>query len=277
MRELGEMLVDIHGQHEHQSLMKPSTQRQLLDDYANHKKPLSDLKTVFQQWHKIDSEYKQLKNAADERNDRIDLLRYQVQELDTLALLENEYPQLEEEHQRLANADRLMEISQQALQVIYDEEESNVYSQLSQQAAQIETLSETDHKLLPAKNMLNEAMIQIEETASHLRDYLSQLENDPQRLEELDNRIALIHDLSRKHHVKPKQLTEIHQQLSDELNRLDHADENLIELEKQSQQLEQKILNLAQKLSQSRKKKARELNKKITAAMQTLGMQGGCV
>jgi DNA repair protein RecN (Recombination protein N) len=275
MRELGEKLVDIHGQHEHQSLMKASTQRQLLDDYARHKKPLADLKNIFQQWHKADSEYSQLKNAATERNDRIDLLRYQVQELDTLALLENEYQQLEEEHQRLANTDRLTEISQHALQVLYDEEDNSVYSQLSQQAAQIESLSATDDKLSPAKNMLNEAMIQIEETASHLRDYLSQLENNPQRFEEVDSRIALIHDLSRKHHVDAQQLTVIHKQLSDELTLLDHADENLLELEQKSKQLQQKFLNMAVKLSQSRKKSARQLNKKITAAMQALGMQGG--
>jgi len=275
MRELGEMLVDIHGQHEHQSLMKPQMQRQLLDDYANHKKSLTELKTVFQQWNKTNTEYNQLKNASDDRNDRIDLLRYQVQELDALALTDGEYQNLTEEHQRLANSDHLMETSQTALQVLYEAEEGSVYSQLSQQASQIESLSETDHQLSPANNMLNEAMIQVEETASHLRDYLSQLESNPQRFQELDSRIALIHDLSRKHHVEPEKLIEIHQQLTDELNNLDHADENLLGLEKQSKQLQEKYLSLATQLSKSRKKTAKALNKQITEAMQTLGMQGG--
>jgi len=275
MRELGEMLVDIHGQHEHQSLMKPQMQRQLLDDYANHKKSLTELKTVFQQWNKTNTEYNQLKNASDDRNDRIDLLRYQVQELDALALTDGEYQNLTEEHQRLANSDHLMETSQTALQVLYEAEEGSVYSQLSQQASQIESLSETDHQLSPANNMLNEAMIQVEETASHLRDYLSQLESNPQRFQELDCRIALIHDLSRKHHVEPEKLIEIHQQLTDELNNLDHADENLLGLEKQSKQLQEKYLSLATQLSKSRKKTAKALNKQITEAMQTLGMQGG--
>jgi len=275
MRELGEMLVDIHGQHEHQSLMKPQMQRQLLDDYANHKKSLTELKTVFQQWNKTNTEYNQLKNASDDRNDRIDLLRYQVQELDALALTDGEYQNLTEEHQRLANSDHLMETSQTALQVLYEAEEGSVYSQLSQQASQIESSSETDHQLSPANNMLNEAMIQVEETASHLRDYLSQLESNPQRFQELDCRIALIHDLSRKHHVEPEKLIEIHQQLTDELNNLDHADENLLGLEKQSKQLQEKYLSLATQLSKSRKKTAKALNKQITEAMQTLGMQGG--
>ena len=275
IRELGEMLVDIHGQHEHQSLMKPKMQCQLLDDYAKHKKSLINLKTVFQQWNKTNTEYHQLKNASDDRNDRIDLLRYQVQELDTLALVDGEYQNLTEEHQRLANSDQLMETSQTALQVLYEAEEASVYSQLSQQASQIEALSETDHQLSPANTMLNDAMIQVEETASHLRDYLSQLENDPQRFQELDSRIALLHDLSRKHHVEPEQLINIHQQLTDELNNLDHADENLLQLEKQSKQLNEEYLALAKQLSKSRKKTARTLNKKITEAMQTLGMQGG--
>jgi DNA repair protein RecN (Recombination protein N) len=275
MRELGEMLVDIHGQHEHQSLMKPQMQRQLLDDYANHKKTLTELKTIYQNWNKTSTEYTQLKNASNDRNDRIDLLRYQVQELDTLALVEGEYKNLEEEHQRLANSDKLMETSQNALQALYEADENNVYSQISQQASQIEALSETDHKLSPANNMLNEAMIQIEETASHLREYLSQLESNPQRFQELDTRIGVIHDLSRKHHVEPEQLTDIHQKLSDELNNLDHADENLLDLEKLSTQLEEKYLKLATQLTKSRKKTAKELNKKISEAMQTLGMQGG--
>jgi len=275
MRELGEMLVDIHGQHEHQSLMKPQMQRQLLDDYASHKNLLNELKTVFKDWNKTSTEHTQLKNAASDRNDRIDLLRYQVQELDTLALIKGEYKNLEEEHQRLANSDKLMETSQHALHILYDADDANVYSQLSQQASQIEALSEMDHKLSPANNMLNEAMVQVEETASHLREYLSQLESDPQRFQEVDSRIALIHDLSRKHHVEADQLTEIHQQLTDELNNLDHADENLLELEKQSKQLEQKYLKLATQLTKSRSKAATELNKKISSAMQTLGMQGG--
>jgi len=275
MRELGEMLVDIHGQHEHQSLMKPQMQRMLLDDYANNKEKLTALKNTFNEWNKTNSEYQQLKTDTKDRNDRIDLLRYQVQELDELSITEDEHTSLNEEHQRLANADRLMETSQTALQTLYENDESNIYSQLSHQASQIESLSETDHNLSPANTMLNEAMIQIEETASHLRDYLSQLDNNPARFQEVETRLGLIHDLSRKHRIEPGQLIEVHHQLAQELNNLDHADENLVSLEKRSNDLKDKYLKLAKQLSKARQKTAKDLNIKISEAMQTLGMQGG--
>ena len=275
MRELGEMLVDIHGQHEHQSLMKPQMQRMLLDDYAKNKEKLAALKNTFNEWNKTNSKYQRLKADTKDRNDRIDLLRYQVEELDELSLTEDEYISLNEEHQRLANADHLMEISQTALQALYETDETNIYSQLSHQASQIESVSETDSHLSPACTMLNEAMVQIEETASHLRDYLSQLDNNPVRFQEVESRLGLIHDLSRKHRVEPGQLIEVHQQLAEELNNLDHADENLVSLEKTSNALKDKYLKLAKQLSKTRQKTAKDLNQKITDAMQTLGMQGG--
>jgi DNA repair protein RecN (Recombination protein N) len=275
MRELGEMLVDIHGQHEHQSLMKPQMQRQLLDDYGSNKSKLIELKNIFSEWNKINSQYQQLKIDTKDRNDRLDLLRYQVRELDDLSIEDNEYLSLNEEHQRLANTDHLMEVSQTALQTLFDAEDVSVYSQLSHQASQIESLSDTDQKLSPANVMLNEAMVQIEETASHLRDYLSQLENDPAKFQQVESRLGLIHDLSRKHHVEPGQLIEIHKKLSNELNNLDHADENLISLEKNSNEFKEKYLKLTKQLTKSRKKTAKDLNRKITDAMQNLGMQGG--
>ncbi|MCW9006001.1 MAG: DNA repair protein RecN, partial [Gammaproteobacteria bacterium] len=275
MRELGEMLVDIHGQHEHQSLMKTQTQRQLLDDYANHKTSLDKLSSIYSQWKKTSTEYKQLSDASNERNDRIDLLRYQVQELDDLSLVAGEYKILDEEYQRLANSDKLMDTCQTALQTLYETDDNNLYSQLSVQASKIETLSETDHKLSPANTMLTEAMVQIEETAGLLRDYLSHLENDPKRFTEIEQRLNSILDLSRKHRVDPEQLHEIHEQLGKELDNLDHADENLSSLEKETEELRNKYITEAGKLSQSREKAAKTLNKKISDAMQTLGMSGG--
>jgi len=275
MRELGEMLVDIHGQHEHQSLMKPAMQRQLLDDYADHKQQLEELKSIYNQWQTTKTEYEQLKNASDDRNDRIDLLRYQVQELDNLALEENEYKHISDEHQRLANADRLMAVSQTALQVLYESEQASIHSQLSQQASQIESISETDNQLSPINNLLNDAIIQVEEASSALRDYLDQLESDPQRLAEIESRFSLIHDMARKHRVEPEQLIDIHQQLAKELDNLDHADENLSLLESRCEQLDKDYLDKARTLSESRHQTASKLNESITEAMQTLGMSGG--
>ena len=275
MRELGEMLVDIHGQHEHQSLMKSQMQRQLLDDYGNHKALLTNLADTYKQWKKVSTQYEQLRSDTTDRNDRIDLLRYQVQELEELALVEGEFKTLNEEHQRLANADRLMETCSSALNALYESEDASLYTQLSHQASELETISEADHALSPANEMLNEAMVQVEETSSLLRSYLDQMDNDPVRYKEVEQRIATIHDLSRKHRVEPEELTNVFQQLSDELNNLDHADENLEQLEKQTNQLKNDYLKVADKLSKSRQKVAKDLNKQISEAMQTLSMTGG--
>ena len=275
LRELGEMLVDIHGQHEHQSLMRSDMQQQLLDDFGQHKSLLLELKTIYQQWKKTSSEFRQLQDDSKNRSDRLDLLRYQVGELDALSPVAGEYASLSDEHQRLANVDQLSASSQQALLHLYDADDGTIYSQLSQQISLLETASEADQQLTPASTMLNEALVQIEETASLLREYLSSLDNNPQRFNEVEARLGSLHDLARKHRVEPDQLHEVHAQLQQELNNLDHADENLEKLEKQTRELQQSYLTLANKLSKSRSQFAQTLNKEISNAMHTLGMAGG--
>lgn len=275
LRELGEMLVDIHGQHEHQSLMRSDMQRQLLDDYSQHKPQLAELKNIYQQWKKVSTEFQQLQDDSKNRSDRLDLLRYQVGELDALSPVEGEYATLCEEHQRLANVDKLSATSQQAVMALYDAEEGTLYSQLSQQINLLESASETDPQLTPATTMLNEARVQIEETASLLRDYLASLDNNPERFNEVESRLGGLHDLARKHRVEPGQLFAVHAQLQQELKNLDHADENLTRLEQQTQEFKKSYLTLANKLSKSRNQFAQSLNKEISKAMQTLGMAGG--
>ena len=275
MRQLGEMLVDIHGQHEHQSLMKPNMQRQLLDDYASHKRLLDDVKSTYSEWTQQKQKLSDLQTASKDKNDRVDLLRYQVNELDELSLQSGEIIQLQHEHQMLANADQLQEDSSSALTSLYDSEDNSVYSQISQQANKIESLLSADDSLTPAFEMLSEAMVQIEETASLLRDYNDNLNSDPQRFNEVETRLGIIHDLSRKHHVEAEQLIPLHEKLVEELSDLDNADENLSNLEKNVEALANKYSQLATKLTASRVKTAKKLNKEISASMQTLGMAGG--
>jgi len=275
MRQLGEMLVDIHGQHEHQSLMKPDMQRQLLDDYGQHGKLLNDIKNIFNDWNSKKEKLHELQSACKDKNDRLDLLRYQVTELEDLSLLKGEAEKLQHEHQTLANADQLSENTSSALNNLYDADDSSIHLQLSQQASKIEEMLSTDDSLTPAFEMLSEAMVQIEETASLLRDYKDNLNSDPQRFEEVETRLGIIHDLSRKHHVEPDQLIELSDALSTELNALDNADENLNQLENDVDMLNKKYITLAKKLTESRLKTSRKLNKQISESMQTLGMSGG--
>jgi len=275
MKQLGEMLVDIHGQHEHQSLMKADMQRQLLDDYANHSKLLLDVKTTYKDWLSNREKLTSLQEACKDKNDRLDLLRYQVNELEELSLQENEIDSLQQEHQTLANADQLSENSSAALVALYDADENSIHSQISQQTAKIESMLATDNSLTPAHELLSEALVQIEESAILLRDYNENLNSDPQRFNEVETRLGVIHDLSRKHHVEPEQLINLFETLSEELNELDHADENLSQLESRVDALKEKYDTLSKKLTDSRSKTAKKLNKAISDSMQTLGMAGG--
>ena len=275
MKQLGEMLVDIHGQHEHQSLMKPDMQRQLLDDYASHNKLLQDVKATYKEWNEHKEKLTNLQDACKDKNDRLDLLRYQVSELEELSLQENEIEGLQKEHQTLANADQLSENSTSALVALYEADENSIHSQISQQASKIESMLETDNSLSPAHELLSEALVQIEESAILLRDYNENLNSDPQRFSEVETRLGIIHDLSRKHHVEPDQLITLFEKLSEELNELDHADENLSQLESKVETLKVKYDSLTGKLTDSRNKTAKKLNKAISDSMQTLGMAGG--
>lgn len=275
MRQLGEMLVDIHGQHEHQSLMKSDMQRQLLDDYGQHAKLLTDIKIIFNDWNLKQQKLQELQAACKDKNDRLDLLRYQVTELDDLALIKGEADLLQHEHLTLANADQLSDNTLSALNSLYDTDDSNIHLQLSQQAKKIETMLSTDNSLTPAFEMLSEAMVQIEETASLLRDYKDNLNSDPQRFDDVETRLGVIHDLARKHHVEPDQLIERYDSLSSELNHLDNADENISQLESDVEKLNKKYRTFSKKLTDSRLKTAKKLNKQISESMQTLGMSGG--
>ena len=275
LRELGELLIDIHGQHEHQSLMKNAAQRQLLDDYAGHQALLDAVSESFEKLKSTEHVLKQLQQDTTDRDNRIDLLRFQTQELDALALTENEYAALNDKHSRIANAEKITTALFQAIDALYTDEESNMLSQLSHHISALTDIAEIDSEIQPAIDMMQEASVQLEECVSHLRNCADDVELDPAELASIEQRIQSILDLARKHRAEPDQLPLIHQQLAGELNDITHADERLEELREQFKSLEKHYIECAKKLTASRKQAATELNREITAAMQTLGMKGG--
>ncbi|MDA3870487.1 MAG: DNA repair protein RecN [Gammaproteobacteria bacterium] len=275
IRELGEMLIDIHGQHEHQSLMKPVAQRRLLDDYANHSNLIEAVSNAYVQLKLVHEQLQHLEQAGSDRNNRLDLLRFLTQELDALALEDNEYEKLNEQHSRLAHAEKLTTTVQQSLEELYGNDDSNIQSNVARVIASIQDIAEVDEKLNPVVDMLQDALVQIDESVSQLRSYGDGIELNPAELEVIEQRLQVILDLARKHRVEPAALGELHQQLVNELSELDHADERLEELRNEYKTLEQTYRNAAQSLSNSRSKAAKKLDKAITKAMQTLGMSGG--
>ncbi len=294
IRELAEMLIDIHGQHEHQSMMKSAVQRQLLDDSAKHSPLIEAVSNLYIELKLVEEQLQHLQLTSNEQNDRLDLLRFQTQELDALAVEENEYPSLNNQHRRMANAEKLQTTVEQAIHLLSEDENSNVQSALAHIIASLTDINDSAHRfaapalpdyqpsmavidenLSPVSEMLNEALVQIDESVSLLQSYGDNIDRDPAQLAKIEQRIQNILDLARKHRIEPEALPALHQKLQQELDDIDHVDERLDELIIEQKELEEKYLKASEKLTTSRKKAANELNKNITQSMQTLGMSGG--
>ena len=275
LRELGEKLVDLHGQHEHQSLLKNDLQRLLLDDYAKNNTLLAKVKLAFKNWQHLNNEYQRLSQASKDRTAQLELLRYQVNELETLNLAEGEVKEIEVEHKRLANASQLLSSSDSILRSLMDNEDVNINSILNKSISELESLGKLDESITPVNELLNSALISIQEAATELRGYSSTLEIDPQRLEFLEQRLADIQNLSRKHNVSSETLHSLLPKLSEELNSLENADVRLGNLEAEIQQAADAYLAAANELTKKRNTAAKKLSRLVTASMQTLGMEGG--
>ncbi|MBW6477039.1 MAG: DNA repair protein RecN, partial [Chromatiales bacterium] len=275
LRELGEQLVDIHGQHAHQSLLKREVQRDLLDNYAGHHSLLATLAQAWRQWQTLQHDYQALSQQASARDTRLDLLRFQCQELQALQLQPNELQELDEEHRVLANASRLLEGSQQAVVLLYENDEQNINSLLQRCIHELRELKDYDPRLASSADLLESAAIQAGEAASELRHYVDSLELDPQRLIWVEQRLDAIHVLARKHRVEVSELIPLQQALETELIELEQADSRLAGMEKAITQALAEYQQLADQLSASRAKAATRLAKAVSQQIHALGMGGG--
>lgn len=275
LRELGDHLVDIHGQHEHQSLLKRDSQRQVLDDFADISDAVRDLTALYRKLTSLQNRLKALNDQKEDRSARIELLQYQVRELEALDLQIDEIGAIEEEHARLANGAELLEGVQSISQELYDSETGSVSQILGHAVRKLETLSEHDPKLGELMTLLTEASIQVDEAASGLHNYIDNLELDPQRLEWLDLRLGAIQDLSRKHQIPPEVLPEVLPRLQTELSDIKDFDVNLAKLDNEIEQIKSHYHDQARHISKQRQSAAAKLGGDVSARMQDLGMQGG--
>ncbi|WP_318487522.1 DNA repair protein RecN [Photobacterium leiognathi] len=274
-KALGQLLINIHGQHAHQQLMRPDYQQQMLDQYAGHHMLLDKTRGTYQRWRQAHNELKRLTQSREENEAQKQLLQYQVKELDELALDEEEFTEIEEEHKRLSNSGELAVASQTALSALYDGDDGNALQLLQMACQQVCNLGEYDNNLNAIPQMLEEAIIQVQEASQELRSYLDNLDMDPHRLIYLEERLSKIMSMARKHYVMPNELYQKHQDLLKELENLDCSDERLEEMAENVEALRQKCLLAAEKLSKSRQRYAKELDQKISESMHTLSMEHG--
>jgi len=275
LRDVGSLIVDIHGQHEFQSLTRASAQRELLDDFGKNLELAASVREAHKIWIALVNRTVELEGKARDRESRIEMLRFQVNELKALDLKEGEVPALSEERTRHSNRGRLAEAAQAAVGLLYDSDEGNAHATASRALAGIKTLSSVDPRLAKVVPMVDEATIQIREAARELSRYLETLDIDPARQEEVERRLAAIEELSRKHRVTAAELPARMMQLDNELAELDSADNNLNALKKQQAEALEVYRKFAAQLSAGRQTAARALMKDVTARMQTLGMAGG--
>ncbi len=274
LRELGEQMVDIHGQHEHQSLMKKDMQRELLDAFAGNETLLKQTQEHWKNWKTLYDRLQTLSSENRQHQERIDLLNFQVGELETLALAEHEIEQLDDELNRLGHAEQLKSAAEHGHHLLYEAEPS-VYSNLSQLQQELTRQVTLDEQLNAPLELVTTAQLQLQEAALLLRDYAQDLDIDPARLQWVENRIGDIRLMARKYRMEPYQLLEYLTRLQTELKSLDSDDYDIEALQQRLDASVEAYLHSADKLSQQRSKAAHTLSAGVSKAMQQLGMQGG--
>jgi DNA repair protein RecN (Recombination protein N) len=273
LRDLGEYLVDIHGQHQHQSLLRPSAQRELLDAYGGLLQSAAGVRERYRAWQKRREDRLAFEtNAAAFAAER-EQLEWQVRELETLHLAEGEWAALTAEHARLAHAASLIEAAQVGTDALSEGENSSL-AQLNAVISRLNSLLEHDGRLREILDALEPAQIQLQDAVYSLRRYGERLELDPQRLREAEHRLDAIHSSARKYRVPPEELSATLEVARSRLRELGEGGdaESLRRLEEEARA----ACNAeAEKLSTARGKAAAKLSQQVTQAMQTLAMVGG--
>ncbi|MET4000961.1 DNA repair protein RecN [Marinobacterium sp. MBR-109] len=272
LRELGQYLVDIHGQHEHQRLLKKDHHRILLDEFGNHTELAEEARRLYHKWRRQHAELEQLTQVSDERNARIQLLSYQVEELEQLALTQGELEQLEHEQQLLENAGSLLSTGQQLLNISHEDDSLNCQSMLHHCLQLLQQLGTEDSRLQQASEMFNSALIQVEEAGREVRHFLEAVEINPERQQEVEERLTAIYDVARKHRLLPEQLIEFQQSLQQELMSLTRSDNEIELLVDEVETAWQSHLKTAAELSLARQQQAERLDRLVGAQLHALGM-----
>lgn len=275
LKALGELLIDIHSQHEHQSLLKSDTHRRLLDEYAGATDLARQVQLAAQRWRQTRQELDRLSNSGDEQRARHQLLSYQLEELENLALGENELQELEQEHKNLTNAEALLGVCRQVVEQCSESDSGNVLSALTASLNRLSSVSHSVGALGEASNLLTSAQIQVEEAVGELNRFLDHFDADPARLQYLEERLDTIYTLARKHRVQPTEVVELQQRLLEELETLNANDESIERLGDELASYARHYQEKAKELSELRRQAATGLASAVEQEIQRLGMPGG--
>ncbi|CAG9297532.1 DNA repair protein RecN [Celerinatantimonas diazotrophica] len=272
LKHLGAKLVAIHGQHAHHQLLKPTEQLRIIDSYSRHQNQLEQVAQAFQQWQSLRHEKDRLLTQQASQQSRQQLLEYQVQELDEFALQPEEYQQLDQQHKRLSNSSELLDGCQQLAMLFSQDDEVNVLAMLSQGSKKLSELLEYEPTLQSAYDLIQEAIIQVEEASHQLSHSADQFDVDPEEFAQLEQRLSTSLDLARKHQVSPEQLPDLHLKLAEELAQMASMDELLKQIDEQITTSWQSYQSVAARLSQSRQRQAKQLSHLLEKSIRQLSM-----
>ena len=272
LKHLSGMLLDIHSQHEHQSLLKKETHRRLLDEFGGLADVVTEIEEKHQNLSQLSDLLESVKADAEEKSARVQLLSYQAEELTSLSPGENELTTLEDEQKRLNAADEIRNALSQVIQLCAKEEEGSASSQTSRALTLIYGIE--DDSVKPVREMLESALIQLDEAMADLAGNLDRFHADPERLGEIERRLSAIYEVARKHKVNPEELPELTRLIQSELDEIVNVDVKIDGLASDLEAAKSDYKVLSEKLSASRKKVAKLLESEVTGQMQALGMSG---
>ena len=275
LKALGELLIDIHSQHAHQSLLKKSNHTTLLDEFAGSLNLSRDVARAAQDYRQAHEQLNALLSDQQDREERLQLLSYQFNELEQLHLQPGEVEQLEQEHRQQSQADATLTACHQVTQVCTSDEGDNLLQQLSFCLHRLSDLQIDHPAIINSLEMLSSAQIQVEEAVGELNHFVDHFEADPQRAREIEERLSAIFDLARKHRIQPEELLIKQQQIGEELEKVQCHDEQVAALEHTMAHLHHEHSQLARKLSTKRQGAARKLEKLVSERIALLGMPKG--
>ena len=275
LKSLGELLVDIHGQHFHQSLCKKNVQRDLLDHFGGLSDTKNKIKRIFNEWRTLSDQLTEMIENDKNKADRIDLLSFQSKELNELALSSGEYDSLNSEFKKITNIEKINRGINSLIDCLQSNEITNVGQMLSDSIKNIDTLATFDDSLEETKNLLSEAEINVSEAIGNLSRYGESIDYDNQKSREIEERINSIISLSRKHRADPDELIDIKIQIEKELDALNHSQTSIEEIQKNMNDLRKEYDGLSIKLTRMRVESAKKLSRLVADSMNELGMTGG--
>ena len=274
LRELGQYLIHLNGQHAPQLLLKSEYQLELVDNYAGIHNLLGKMQEQYNKWRKLHQQVKNFRQQCKENEARKQLLQYQVDELDEFDIKEGEFEEMEETHTRLSNSEELTEMSQSVLDLLSDDN-SNADSLIYNAIRYLEDLVDVDANYQSSLDMLNEALIQVQEASSEVRALADSIEQDPELLAELDERISRAMSLAKKHYVSPHELWQHHSVLQDELQKLVDFEDNEDQLIADEKKAYRECVALAEQIYQERVSAAQKLAEQVTSQIKALSMENG--